>query len=85
MKSARAFESWRVLVCGAAMLSQVLRPRFIHKVLDVPAGLGDIREQAPEYRSVTIPDRLRAANKIGGDQMGDFWCTFPLKAIDGYL
>jgi hypothetical protein len=26
-----------------------------------------------------------APNKIGGDQMGDFRCAFPLKAIDGYL
>ncbi len=26
-----------------------------------------------------------AGNKIGGDQMGDFRCTFTLKAIDGYL
>ena len=57
MESARALESGRVLVCGAAMLSHVLRPRFNHKVLDVPAGLRDIREQAPEYRSVTVPDR----------------------------
>ena len=59
MKSARALESSRVLVCGAAMLSHVLRPRFNHKVLDIPAGLVHIRKQAPEYRSVTIPDRSR--------------------------
>ena len=26
-----------------------------------------------------------AGNKIGGDQMGDIRCAFPLKAIDGYL
>src|SRR5208282_1729772 len=57
MKSARAFESWRVLVCDSAMLAQVLRPRFHHKILDVPAGLRGIREQAPEYRSVPVPDR----------------------------
>jgi len=59
MKSARALESWRVFVSGAAMLSHVLRPRFNHKVLDVPARLGDIRKQSPEYRSVTLPDRSR--------------------------
>ena len=50
MKSAGALKSWRVLVCGTAMLSHVLRPRFNHKVLDVPAGLGDIREQALVWR-----------------------------------
>jgi hypothetical protein len=50
MESAGALKSWRVLVCGAAMLSHVLRPRFNHKILDVPAGLGDIREQALVWR-----------------------------------
>src|SRR5260370_36281539 len=64
MESARALKSWRVLVCGAAMLSHVLRPRFNHKVLDVPAGLGDIREQAPEYRSITIPDRSQRVHGV---------------------
>jgi hypothetical protein len=54
MESAGAFKSWRVLVCDAAMLPQVLRPPFHHKILDVPAGVRDIREQAPEYRPVTV-------------------------------
>src|SRR5260370_35548456 len=75
MESARALKSWRVLVCGAAMLSHVLRPRFNHKVLDVPAGLGDIREQAPEYRSVTIPDRsqcLHGVSKVCSFSRVDF-------------
>src|SRR5260370_15215975 len=64
MESARALKRWHVLVCGAAMLSHVLRPRFNHEILDVPAGLGDIREQAPEYRSVTIPNRSQRVHGV---------------------
>src|SRR5258708_39635496 len=64
MESARALKSWRVLVCGAAMLPQVLRPRFNHKVLDVPAGLGDICEQTPEYRTVAVPDRSQRVHGV---------------------
>jgi hypothetical protein len=64
MKSARALKSWRVLVRDPAMLSHVLRPRFNHKILDVPAGLRDIREQAPEYCSVTVPDRSQRVHGV---------------------
>src|SRR5258708_35530977 len=64
MESARPLKSRRVLFCGSAMLSDVLRPRFNHKVLDVPAGLGDIRKQAPEDRSVTIPDRSQRVHRV---------------------
>ena len=60
MKSARAFENWRVLICDSAMLPHVLRPRFHHKIFDVPAGLRSIREQAPEYRPVTVPGSFAA-------------------------
>ena len=64
MKSARTFESRRVLVCDSAMLPQVLRPRFHHKILDVPTGLRGIREQAPEYRPVTEPDRSQRVHGV---------------------
>ena len=64
MKSARALKSRLVLVCDAAMLPQVLRPRFNHKILDVPAGFRDIREQAPEYCSVAVPDRSQRVHGV---------------------
>ena len=64
MKSQRALKSWPVFGRDAAMLSHVLRPRFNHKILDVPAGLRDIREQAPEHRSVTVPDRSHGVHGV---------------------
>jgi hypothetical protein len=91
MKSAGAFESWRVLVCDAAMLPQVLRPGFNHKILDVVAGLRGIREQAPEYRPVTVPDRSQRVHGVskvcscsGVDLISALQCLHggPCQALD---
>jgi hypothetical protein len=56
VKTARALERRAVLSGDAAVLPQMLRPRFNQEILDVPLRPRDIGEQAPEYGTIAVSD-----------------------------